>query len=212
MPIQSKYEETQDVQKVVMRTITKQDTSEFDPSEGVRSYRKEQVDGIWTVTEEYLFSQGHPQFQLDATTTTDPLELHPVFDSTPQQIRTNWLYWKKNPTDPYLATKGEGGKAWNPADEPESTFQTFYGLYSGGFESYLSPRLMVRMTELEDGPADAGNVGKIDTPPDPFSGYGDGFFILSAARGIQEGDKWRNTYEWMGAGPSGHWDQLIYGV
>jgi len=45
-------------------------------------------------------------------------------------------------------------------------------------------------------------------------------FILSGAKGNQEGTKWRNTYEWMGSdgqgktgdSAAGKWDNFLYGV
>jgi hypothetical protein len=37
-------------------------------------------------------------------------------------------------------------------------------------------------------------------------------FLLTAARGNQEGDYWRNTYEWTGCSPHAQsgWDENLY--
>lgn len=232
MPTQTKYEESMDINKVVMRTITRQGFDEFEPNEGVRSYRKEQFDGVWTVVEEYLFSQGNPQWSVDGTVSTEPLESNRIFKlSIPDNLKRMWAAWKRNPQSPMI-TKDQAAKQgvtvsgtwWDPLNDgcvASSDFYAFYIRWVIGYDSYLAPRIVIRMTELEDGPASQENVGKLDTG---WTGSGvhapDGVnFILTAARGQQEGAKWRNTYEWMGSssqslnvnGNAG-WDPLLYGT
>lgn len=225
MPTQVKYEESKDLNKVIMRTITSQDFTEFEPDENARSYRKEQVDGVWTVVEEYLYDQGAPQYSVDGTVSTEPLESNRIFaHSIPYSIKQYWAAWKKNPMSPILAKDKSGsiGSWWAP--DPDGIlnpdFAAFYYRWVCGYDSYLAPKIVVRMTELEDGPAPQENVGKIDTG---WRGSGvtvpNGVnFLLTAARGTQEGDKWRNTYEWMSSSANSMnysgtpgWDDVIYG-
>lgn len=220
MPVITKFEETRDMQKVTMRTITYQDTTEFDPNEGLRAYRKEQNDGIWTITEEHLLTQDENVYVLnvDATTSQDPLETCPNFADISTYIKNYWTTWKKNPNDPALgAASAKDAKSglWTPEaeatrkDDPDEIFQTFWALYKSGVTSYLAPRIQVRMTRVEDGPPNYSNVGLIDSPPDPFSGDA-GEWILNSVRGQQEGDVWRNTYEWMHSAAGKKWESSIY--
>lgn len=205
------------MQKVTMRTLTYQATEEFEATSGVRSYRKEHSEGVWTVTEEHLLSQESDQYLLsmDATTSQDPLETCSKFADIPEKIKNLWTTWKKNPSDPSLSgvePTDPKSKFWTPqaqADsEPESVFAKFWGKYKSGTISYLAPRVQVRMTRVEEGPPSYANVGKIDKPPEPFDQ--ENIWLLNAVRGQQEGDLWRNSYEWMHAALGKTWDSEIY--
>lgn len=230
MPTQTKYEETMDVNKVVMRTITKQSFQEFEPSEGVRSYRKEQFDGVWTVVEEYLFNNGNAQWTIDGTVSTEPLESNKIFKATiPDKLKRMWAAWKRNPQSPMIAKEQAAkqgvtvsGSWWDPLNDgctASADFYTFYIRWVIGYDSYLAPKIVIRMTEVENGPPSQENVGKIDAGWRGSNAHVPAGvdFILTAARGQQEGEKWRNTYEWMGSssqslnvdGNSG-WDPLVY--
>jgi hypothetical protein len=203
----SKTETVRDVQKILTYTTTRQGTEEITPEANARSYRQEHVDGIWTLIEEYVDSSGGEGVgQVDGTTTSDPLESHPAFKTIPAKVKTNWLNWKiGRPVDPV---------SWTPDSETDATFISFYALYSKGTETYLAPRSVARLTNLEDGPPSQNMVGKIDGGWSAITGFSGGpnvDFILSSARGTQEGDKWRNTYEWMGSQVNGEgWNTLLY--
>jgi len=226
MPVETKFEETKDMQRVIMHTYTYQETSDFEASPTCRSYRKEHVDGIWTIVEEFIVDQGSAQWNVDGTTSTEPLESNLIFTSVPESIRKLWFAWKRNTQSPSLAkaVSLSEGAWWDPAVDgvKDSAFLAFYKRWTIGMDSYLAPRIVLRMNELEDGPPTQTKVGKIEDPlskmqtaPAIPAGV---TFILTAARGIQEGDKWRNTYEWLGssstsgvnaAGTNG-WDTLVY--
>jgi len=225
-PAQTKYEETMDLQKVVMRTITKQSFEEFEPDENARAYRKEQFDGVWTVVEEYLFHQGTAQWTLDGTTSTEPLESNAIFNKVPADIRTYWQAWKRNPQNPILAKQNSKSEKdwWAPSVDgiKDPDFAKFYNRWALGYDSYLAPRIIIRMVAMEDGCPDQNNVGKIDSGWQALPGQSGQIpsginFILTASRGQQEGDKWRNTYEWLASNINGRnfdgsigWDPLIY--
>ena len=223
-----KYEESKDLNKVISRTITKQSFSEFEPDENARTYRKECIDATWTVVEDYLYDQGTAAWAVDGTVSTEPLESCKIFSSSiPLELRRNWAAWKRNPMSPMLLmTQAMGNTAavyWDPVKDgcKNYQFETFYKRWVIGYDSFLAPKIVIRMTELEDGPPSQAHVGQIDdgwqgsNVPVP-TGVN---FILTAARGVLEGDKWRNTYEWMGSSTNSlnvdnnpGWDPLVYGA
>jgi hypothetical protein len=192
--------ESMDVNGVVLTTKTSQSFTEFNASSDARAYQKEKADGVWTITEEEISGTG-TIFSIESTTTQEPLETHPRFDSIPTDIKRKWTKWKKNPQDSSL-------DGWTPETETNSNLQELYSYYTYDITSYLVPRVVVRMTELEDGPPDLSNIGKLDQPAKKA---GPGNFILTGAHGQEEGKKWRNTYEWLGSAAGG-WDIKIYGA
>jgi hypothetical protein len=215
MGVISRIEETKDLQQVVMQTITQQDTSQMTPSEDARTYRQDQVDGIWTLTEEHLISQGAGTWSSDGSVSSEPLESHRQFVNISSRCRDLWATWKRNPSDEFLnrAEYQIDGKPWNPAKEVEDDdFIIFYSYIRDGIESWLCPRLTARFTELEDGPPDTTNLGLIDGKPSSIFGYGTNYWLLSGVRSQQEGNMWRNTYEYLGAGPNGAWDEGLYTI
>lgn len=218
MAIISRFEESKDVQGVVMQTITQQDTAQIEPNPAARSYRQEQVDGIWTLTEEFV-EDNAGTWSSDGSCSSEPLESHNRWASTiPSKQKDLFATWKKNPSDEFL-NRSENqidGKAWTPSKETNTDFMEFWYFYSRGVESFLCARLTARFTHLEDGPPDTANLGKIDAKPAEIFGYGSTYWILSGVRSQQEGNMWRNTYEYLGAGPAsfatgGGWEEKIYG-
>lgn len=213
MGVISRFEESKDLQQVVMQTITQQDTSEMTPNAEARSYRQDQVDGIWTLTEEFLISQGEGTWSSDGSVSSEPLETHISFAEMTTRCKDLWTTWKRNPSDEFLNRPEYqiDGKPWNPAKEvQDEIFVMFYGYIKKGVESWLAPRLSARYTALEGGPPDTSNIGLIDGTPSEVFGYSAEFWILSGVRSQQEGAFWRNTYEYLGAGPQNVWDQLLY--
>ena len=216
--IQTKIEESRDIQKIVLQTITQQSIEDIEPNENARSYRKEQVDGVYTMVEEFLLEQGAPQYSADGSVSSEPLESHKLFKDVGAATKANWATWKRNPSADSLAKANSGsvGPFWTPQTDGilDEYFQIFWVLYSAGIESYYAPRVIVRMTELESGPPNMSDIGTIDGG---WAGSGIQIpanmnFILSSVHGQQEGDFWRNTYEWLGSNPhSGEgWNGPIY--
>ena len=220
-----KRESVMDVQKILTHTITQQ-TDQSDPpapSQDARSWRLSHEDGIWTLVEEYAGGdQSVPEYQgsIDSSLTTEPLETHTAFSGFNDTLKNNWAEWRKN---------GVSGKftppSWTPDKEQDNVFVLFFWpRWRAGVESYLAPRITLRMTALEDGPPDQANVGMIDggwsSIPGIENKVGTRNFILSGAKGNQEGAKWRNTYEWMGSDGNrslsstdpnaGKWDGYLY--
>ena len=219
MAIITRFEETKDIKKVVMQTITQQDVAgPISKNGNARSYREEQVDGVWTLTEEILIDQGAGVWSSDGAVSSEPLETHVYFHDIANKVKNLWTVWKRNPAAPELSLPQNkiSGSPWTPEAETDSKFITFYSYIKRGVETWLAPRLTARFTELEDGPPDTGNIGMIDNKPVNVFGYYEGYWILSGCRSQQEGEKWRNTYEYLGAGPSSSasnngWEPTLYG-
>lgn len=207
MSVIVKEEKSQDIQRIVTITTTEQDVEDFEPTNiAVRSYRKETVDGITTVVTERLDLEGQTyQGQIDGSTSTEPLITHSLFKDLPQDIRNKWSNYQT----------GRDVGFWKPETETDTIWVQFWARYSGGNDTYFAPRITIRVTGLEDTPPDQTNVGKIDGG---WSNVGsvqlpEGVnFLLTAARGNQEGDYWRNTYEWTGCSPHAveGWDPELY--
>lgn len=217
-------ESVMDVQKILTHTITSESFDEITPSQDARSWRLTHADGVYTLVEEYAGGdQSVPEYQgsVDSSLTTEPLETHAKFEGFPDKLKNNWAEWKKN---------GSNGnfdpKTWTPEKETDHVFATsFWPRWRAGIESYLAPRITLRNTALEEGPPDQSKVGQIDDgwtniPGISESTVGGRNFILSGAKGNQEGVKWRNTYEWMGSdgqgkandSVAGKWDNFLYGI
>lgn len=218
MAVITKIEESKDIQRIVLQTITQQGIEDIEPNETARSYRKEQVDGVYTIVEEFLIEQGDPQYSADSSVSSEPLESHRLFKNVSSSVKSFWATWKRNPNADSLAkaNSDSDGPFWTPETDgvKDDSFAIFWVLYSSGIESYYAPRIVVRMTALESGSPDMSNAGVIDggwagsgvqIPPNMN-------FILSSVHGQQEGTFWRNTYEWLGSNPhSGEgWNGPIY--
>jgi hypothetical protein len=220
-----KRESVMDVQKILTHTITQQtDASEPPaPSSDARSWRLSHEDGIWTLVEEYAGGdQSVPEYQgsVDSSLSTEPLETHARFAQFSDTLKNNWAEWRKNGNNGKFTPK-----TWTPETETDNVFaSSFWPRWRAGIESYLAPRISLRLTALEEGPPDQSNVGMIDDGWSNIPGIsgkvGTRNFILSGAKGNQEGTKWRNTYEWMGSdgqgkvgdSNAGQWDNFLYGV
>lgn len=221
MAIMTRFEESRDISGIVMQTITQQDTSQITPNTEARSWRQDQTDGIWTITEEFLISDAAGTWSSDGSCSSEPLESHVRYAlQVSEKVKNLWTVWKRNPSDEFLnRTENQiDGKPWTPSKEVTDTwFVEFYYFYSRGMESFLCARLTARFTHLEDGPPDTTNLGKIDDKPASMFGYGSGYWLLSGVRSQQEGNMWRNTYEYLGAGPASFasnygWEPKIYGT
>lgn len=225
MATQVKIEESMGIDRCVMQTITQQSLEgEIEINPNARSYRQDQTDGVYTLVEEFLISQGEPQFSFDGSIGTEPLETHPYFnsggDAIPDNLKALWATYKKNPNDAFLRGKGTGVTTdnplnlWQPAAETDAQFVKFYSYIKKGVESYYVGRCIARVTVLEEGAPDMGMLGRIDvwgggwpsgfTPPEGAN------FILSGIRSQQEGDRFRTTYEYTSSAANSSWDIFLY--
>ena len=226
MATQVKIEESMGIDRCVMQTITQQILSgEITLNPDARSYRQDQTDGVYTLVEEFLISQGEPQFSFDGSIGTEPIETHPIFNNggslaISAELKKRWTVYKRNPNDPYLRGKGTGAtpenqlNLWVPAEEEDPNFEVFFAVVSKGIESYYVGRVTVRVTVLEDGAPDMSKLGKIDAWgggwPSGFTPPPNANFLLSGIRSQQEGDHFRTTYEYMSSAGGTAWDTGLY--
>ena len=219
-----RIEKSMGIDRCVMETITQQSLSgEITKNPDARSYREDQVDGVYTLVEEFLIEQGEPQWSFDGSLGTEPLESHPAFNKNgdfeiSEEIKNRWAVYKKNPTDPFLAGKGTGATSenklnlWQPAGEKDPSFVVFYSFIRLGQESYYVGRVTARMTILEVGAPNCSGLGKIEDPdfPNGFSKPEGSTFILSGIRSQQEGDRFRTTYEYQSSPAGTAWNIQLY--
>lgn len=227
MAVQVKIEESMGVDRCVMQTITQQSLDgPIDKNPEARSYREDQSDGLYTLTEEILLSQGEDQFAFDGSTGTEPLETHPIFNTggskeISDDLKKKWTTYKRNPTDAFLIGKGIGKTTenplnlWQPAEELDANFVFFYNYIRKGVESYYVGRVTIRVTRLESGAPDMTQLGAIDSYEWP-AGFqppgGEGAnYLLSGVRSQQEGQFFRTTYEYMSSPAKASWDSSLYG-
>jgi hypothetical protein len=212
MATQVKIEESMGIDRCVMQTITQQSLAgEITKNAEARSYRQDLSDGVYTLVEEFLIEQGAPQFSFDGSIGTEPLETHPLFNSgggkqISDEIKKKWTIYKKNPNDAFL-------NGWSPADEKDANFVVFYGYIQKGVESYYVGRVTARVTVLEDGAPDMGQLGGIDawgSWPAGFTPPSSSNFLLSGVRSQQEGNFFRTTYEYQSSPKDTVWDLNLY--
>lgn len=228
MATQVKIEESMGIDRCVIQTITQQSLEgEIDLNPDARSYRQDQTDGVYTLVEEFLISQGEPQFSFDGSIGTEPLETHPLFNAggaweISEDLKKQWATYKRNPNDAFLRGKGTGVSTdnplnlWQPAAEEDQNFQHFYAYIKKGVESFYVGRCVVRVTVLESGAPNMGLLGAIDAWG---GGWPEGFvppggdsanFLLSGVRSQQEGNFFRTTYEYTSSGGNAIWDINLY--
>lgn len=224
MATEVKVEESMGIDRCVMQTITQQSLAgEITKNPEARSYREDHTDGVYTLVEEFLLSQGDPQFAFDGSIGTEPLETHPVFNTgslaISDELKRLYTTYKRNPADSFLVGKGTGTTTenplnlWQPAAEEDSNFAAFYGYVKKGVESYYVGRVTARVTVLENGAPDMSLLGKLDqwgTWPDGFTPPGGANFILSGVRSQQEGNFFRTTYEYTSSAGGTAWDVTLY--
>jgi hypothetical protein len=224
MATEVRVEESMGIDRCVMQTITQQSlTEQITKNPEARSYREDHTDGVYTLVEEFLISQGDPQFSFDGSIGTEPLETHPVFNggslALTDDLKKLYTTYKRNPADAYLAGKGTGATSenllnlWQPATEENSNFVAFYGYVKQGVESYYVGRVTARVTVLEAGAPNMSLLGKIDqwgTWPDGFTPPTGANFILSGVRSQQEGNFFRTTYEYTSSAGGTAWDVTLY--
>lgn len=159
------------------------------------------MDGVVTVAEEF-FDVMPPVYNLDVSTTQEPVESHPYFASLTQKNREDWGMWKQNPTNPEL-------NGWTPASDTSEKIATLYALWNKGITNYFAPRIVIKCTTLEDTEPSAAAVGIISS-----TGYGGDTgpvnFILTGLSAQQEGVKWRVTREYLGSARGSNWEQVLY--
>jgi hypothetical protein len=198
---ETQIEVSKDPTGLITRTTTKQAFVWEDPSPDCRSYRVTQTDGVVTVVEEN-FDDMPAVYALDVSTTQEPVESHPYFAPLSQKNRQDWAIWKQNPNNPDL-------NGWTPADETGTEFSTLYALWTKGITNYFAPRIVIKVTTLEDTEPNASEVGIISDP-----GYGGNVgpvnFILTGLSGQQEGLKWRVTREFLGSARGSNWEAVLY--
>lgn len=199
---ETQIEVSKDPTGLITRTTTKQTLGPWeDPSADCRSYRVNQTDGVVTVVEEF-FDEMPPVYALDVSTTQEPVESHPYFASLTAKNRKDWAMWKQSPNNPDL-------NGWTPADETDEVFSTLYALWTKGITNYFAPRIVIKLTTLEDTEPSAADVGIISE-----TGYGGNTgpvnFILTGLSGQQEGAKWRVTREFLGSARGSNWEEVLY--
>lgn len=202
MPLtQTQIEVSKDPTGLVTRTVTKQAFAWEDPDADARSYRVTQTDGVVTVVEEF-FDEMPAVYNVDVSTTQEPVESHPYFKDLTQKNKEDWAMWKQNPNNPDL-------NGWTPASETGEVFSTLYALWTKGITNYFAPRAVVKHTTLEDEAPSLSGVGIISTPGYPGD-PGDVDFILTGLSAQQEGIKWRVTREYLASARGSTWEAVLY--
>jgi hypothetical protein len=201
MATETQIEVSRDPTGLVTRTVTKQAFAWENPDAHCRSYRVNQNDGVVTIVEEF-FDTMDPVYQLDVSTTTEPIESHRHFASLDPTDRSNWRRWVTNSQDPVL-------NGWDPAQSGSELIQFLYYLWQRSITSYFAPRIVVKCTTLEDSAPNAEHVGIISETG--YSGNtGSVNFLLVGLSAQQEGTKFRVTREYLGSANGTVWESTIY--
>ena len=141
-------------------------------------------------------------YNVDVSTTQEPVESHPYFSDLPEKFRSDWALWKQSPNNPDL-------NGWVPSDETGEKPSTLWALWKKGITNYFAPRIVIKQVTLEDDYPDVANVGIISD-----TGYGGDTgpvnFILTGLSAQQEGIKWRVTREYLGSARGSNWEAVLY--
>jgi hypothetical protein len=201
MATETQVEVSKDPTGLITRTTTKQSFQWEDPSADCRSYRVNQTDGVVTIVEE-VFDEMPAVYNVDVSTTQEPVESHPYWADWDPKERKLWSLWKQNPTNPEL-------NKWTPATSENAQTATIYILFNKGITNFFAPRIVIKHVTLEDDAPDAGNVGIIAEPG--YSGNaGPVNFIMTGLSAQQEGNKWRVTREYLASARGANWEQVLY--
>lgn len=205
MPTTTTYEMAVDSAGLITETTTEEAFSEIQLPEfggNLRGARVTQSDGKWTLVREEYMTNGSAVYSADASTSTEPIESHPMFDQIRQGTEfQKWTVWKANHTDPSL-------DGWLPNESTEALVHNLYWWYLSGITSYLAPRCVIKHSTIEDEFPNITIVGKIANPG--TTGDWPGNFICTAVNCQQEGGKYRVTVEYMASAQGREWDPQIY--
>lgn len=201
-PVENQITWTRDLDGSYRKTVTRQSFADFEPSGESLTYRKQHSDAVYQTSEDFIETGGEGIWQIDCTTTQEPIETHTYFSSMSETNKRNWALWKKDPKHPQLDPPG-----WDPYQSSSTEVQTLLYWWNRDVTSYLAPRIVARWTVVEQHPPDTSKVGKIAegwTLPS-INAPADINFLLAGANGRQIGTPtqgeawWSNTYELMGS-------------
>ena len=156
-------------------------------------------------------------YSIEISTSTEPIETHPLFAPISSDFWKYWEIWKADKTSDLLKTANlpEGYKPfvtsgyWDPAKFTLNPINVLVAKWMKGVREYFVPR-MVSRHQTSGAPTTLSNVGKIDTPAYAFGITGRNWLFTGAssrfnvATGIYE-----TTYEWLASGPK-LWDDDLY--
>jgi hypothetical protein len=201
------------------RTDISSSFADFEPKPQALQYKKSIKDAVYTISEEFIEAGGEGVWQVDCTTSQEPIETHKYFWDIDEKEQRNWALWKKDPKHPQLDPAG-----WDPLANGSNKIQTLYYWWQRDVTSYLAPRIVLRWTVIEQHPPDCGQVGVIaDGWSFPAINQPTNVnFLMSGANGRQlgtpeDGNPWyQNTYEFLSSarstGSSGEtgWLSFLY--
>lgn len=189
---------------LTIKTEVKKDFVDIAPSSELRGWRKTYADGVYAITEESYEGSGTPVYSVEVGMSQEPLETHPKFTGASATELGYYQLYVKNSRDPALPS------GWKPSTSTDTKVQKLWEYRLIGITDYLCPKIVVKMSTLEDDAPVLANIGLVDDPGITVGPSGR-TFVLTGASGQQEGStgKWRNTYEWTGSGTGG-WDTYLY--
>lgn len=158
-------------------------------------------------------------YSIEISTSTEPIETHPRFQSISYQFWRLWEIWKGDKTNELLKTanliseyqsKVTNGY-WDPLKFDGRPHQDLVTLWHRGQKEYLAPKVVSR--HRTSGPAtNLSQVGKIDTPPYTAGVSGREWLFIGASSSFNASNgTFETTYEWLASGPKG-WEDYIYGA
>jgi hypothetical protein len=218
-PVLTEQQWSRDLDGSYKRTDISSSFSDFEPKGTCIQYKKSIKDATYTISEEFIEAGGEGTWQVDCTTSQEPIETHKYFWDIDSKEQRNWALWKKDPKHPQLDPAG-----WEPLASQDEKIWTLYYWWSRDVTSYLAPRIVLRWTVIEQHPPNCSHVGliaegwgfpAINTP-------GGMNFLMSGANGRQlgtpeSGSEWyQNTYEFLSSarqtGATGEpgWLQFLY--
>jgi len=185
------------------------------PSTTAKTYSISQDDGKFQLTQTFVDEIPNPDpegpplvfpesWSVEVSTSLEPIEGHPRFSVfTPAQW-AQYLLWRNCQFDKLVP------EGWTPATQLGDLGATLEDAINRNTTTYYSPRVVIKHSFTSTVRPDLSNIGKINFPSFATGMTPSGMnFIVTGCACVQEGNKYKLSYEWLGSGPGG-WSPFFY--
>ena len=177
---------------------------------GAKDVSTSQEDGKLVMRYTVVVSGGAATYQINGTTSQEPLATHPMFVSGDNAIEADeWKKWKIWDADPHDVELN----GWKPdGDDASDGMKKYYAYRNRGIEDYLLGSVTMRVITEETSSPSLANLGRIVSPPGaPALPNGRTWLCvgIDGERTAYGMNKWKVTREYR-ASAAGGWDTDIY--
>lgn len=185
------------------------------PASDARTWSQSHTEGKWQLTQTFTNEVPNPDpggggganvypdtWSVEASTSSEPIESHPIFKDVTTNEWTAIRIWKGNPND--LSLNG-----WTPK-QAGPLGALYEALINKNVQNYLAPRVVIKHTYTSTTVPSLENVGRVTSPgwgPSPSGSN----YILTGMSAVQSGGAFRVAKEWLSSATGSPWIPAIYG-